>query len=108
MDKLEELAQQCVELYNQKIDEAIDVLLCMAGVTERKDLKKLQIDLANNGYDLVVCNFEKNKSKTFVYLTNIKNKFIKGYLIEFDFEKGKINKELIKSKVKFEKIIKEN
>ena len=106
MSDLNKLVSEIVELYNLEIDKSIDALLCFGGCLERDDPHKMQIELAQNGYDLVMCKFKNNQSKTFIYLTDIKNKFIKGYLVEIDFENGKIKRDLIKSKVKFESIIK--
>lgn len=105
-DNLNELVKQCVDLYNHEVENAFEALLCFGGCLERKDAKKIQIELANNGYDIVMCNFKNDNYKTFIYLTDLKNKFIKGYLVEFNFDTGKISRELIKGKVRFENIIK--
>ena len=107
MSNLNQLVSDIVELYNVEVDKSIEALLCFGGCTERDDIHNMQIQLANNGYDIVMCKFKNNVAKTFVYLTDIKNKFIKGYLVEIDFNNGKINRELVKSKIKFESIIKD-
>lgn len=103
---LEALVNEIAEIYSLEIDKSIEALLCFGGCTERENIHKMQIELAKNGYDIVMCKFKNNNTKTFVYLSDIKNKFIKGYLIEIDLDNGKIKRDLIKSKVKFESIIK--
>lgn len=105
-EDIKEAVKKCIELYNDAVAECIDAVLCFGGCTEREDVKKAQIELNSNNYDIVICNFKNNNAKTFVYLSDINGKFIKGYLVEFDFEKCNITKELVKGKVRFEEIIK--
>ncbi|MFW6007655.1 MAG: hypothetical protein ACOCP8_00200 [archaeon] len=93
--------------FNKEIDKTIDILLRKAKIKRRGSQKDIQVNLIENGYDLVQYAFKKNPLKRLIALTNIGNKFIEGYLVEYDVKDGKLIKKLIKHKSQFEKIIKE-
>lgn len=105
-NEMKALINEITELFYNEVEMSIDILLNMAKCKERYDAKKLQIELLEKGYDLTTISFKNNPTKKFVYLSNIKGKFIKGYLIELNFETYKIERSLIKSRKKFEEIIK--
>lgn len=102
---IQDLINALAEDYAKQVDNSIDALLCMGGCIERKDQKKIQIQLAENGYDLLRYEFKDNPYKTFIVLTELNGKFIKGYLVEVDKNTYEVKKELIKSKFQYKKIM---
>lgn len=102
---IQELINVLVEDYTKQIDNSIETLLCMGGCLERNDQKKIQIELAENGYDLLRYQFKENPYKSFVALSELNGKFVKGYLIEIDKDTYEVKRELIKSKQKYKQII---
>ncbi len=93
---------------NDETNNCLNILLSHAGVShDISDPKELQVKLIENGYDIVYYTFQGSPQKKLIALTDIKNKFIIGYLIDIIIEgtKIKVIKELVNSKSKFKKII---
>lgn len=104
---IENVIVEVSRTFNHEIDKTIGILLKKAKVKNTDNRKDIQVNLIENGYDLIQYNFKSDPFKTLVALTDIGGKFIKGYLIKFDIENQIINKKLIKYKSQFEQIIKE-
>lgn len=105
-NNLQEVIQELAGRFNKEVEDSFRALLGIAKCPAGEDLKKMQIQLIENGYDIVECAFEMNPFKRFIYLTNIKNKFITGFLVELDMASYTITRKRISSKQAYERIIK--
>lgn len=105
-DSTKQLIQELAAKFNDEVEVSFRALLGIAKCPVYDDLKKMQVKLIENGYDIIECAFEFNPFKRFIYLTDLKNKFKTGFLVEFDIEKQTIIRKRIRSKQEYEKIIK--
>lgn len=101
-----QLIQELANQFNTEVETSFRALLGIAKCPATNDLKKMQVNLIENGYDIVECAFEFNPFKRFIYLTDIKNKFKTGFLVELDMNNYKVIRKRIRSKQEYEKIIK--
>jgi hypothetical protein len=108
MDKeMQQAIDQITKEYHEEIEKSMKALLASIDCEVYEDTQETHKELAEKGYDIARYNFDSNSFKTFVCLTTLtKQDFERGYLIEFDPDNIEITRELIKSKKRYEKIIK--
>lgn len=106
-DNMNQLIQELAVKFNTEVEESFKALLGIARCpTYDNDFKKIQVKLIENGYDIVECAFENNPFKRFIYLTDIKNKFKTGFLVELDMTNYIITRKRVRGKQEYERIIK--
>lgn len=105
-DNMKQLIQELAGKFNDEVENSFRALLGIAKCPVYSDFKKMQVKLIENGYDIVECAFEFNPFKRFIYLTDIKNKFKTGFLVELDITSHEITRKRIRSKQEYERIIK--
>jgi len=104
---IRQLIQELATKFNTEVETSFRALLGIARCpTYDNDFKKIQVKLIEKGYDIVECAFENNPFKRFIYLTDIKNKFKTGFLVELDMDNYKVIRKRVRSKQEYEKIIK--
>lgn len=104
-NETQELINELTNSFNLEVENSFKALLGIAKCSYQQDFDKIHIKLIENGYDIVDCKFQNQQFKRFIYLTDLRNKFVTGFLIKLN-ENYEVKRQRVRSQKVYEKIIK--